>query len=73
MNGIKKAAALTALLDVCQDYELKSSKQGHTLIVRLGEHVYKAEKKFLYDFPYELGMFMTNLPKKVKEKYLVCK
>jgi hypothetical protein len=71
MSGVKKAAALTALLDVCTDYELKASTNGHTLIVRFGEYVYNEEKEFLYDFAQELGTFMSKMPKEVKEEYFV--
>ncbi|MFK5950174.1 MAG: hypothetical protein QM500_15525 [Methylococcales bacterium] len=73
MSIVKQSAALTTLLDVCTDYDLKSSTKGHTLTVRFGNYVYKAEKKFLYDFAQELGTFLSKMPKVVKDKYLVLK
>jgi hypothetical protein len=67
------ATALTALLDICNDYELKSSLKGHHLIVRFGSYVYDKEKDFLYDFAQELGDFLTTMPKNIKEKYFKLK
>lgn len=73
MSIVKQSAVLTTLLDICTDYDLKSSTKGHSLTVRFGNYVYKAEKKFLYDFAQELGTFMSKMPKIVKDKYLVLK
>jgi hypothetical protein len=67
------ATALTALLDICNDYELKSSPKGHHLIVRFGSYVYDKEKDFLYDFAQELGNFIAAMPKDIKEKHFILK
>lgn len=73
MNYLKQAAALTALIDVCNDYELKSTEKGHKLTVRFGDYIYSEEKESMYSFAQELGTFISRMPKDIKEKYFKLK